>query len=258
MLRRKSAAPELAKKFPIEEAIRVVPIHHLPLERTIEARLTYRGGVLIHSAKVFTVFWGQSWADAANAKALVAAMNKFFGDILVSPLIDQLSEYDVSGQTIGHGKLIGSKVITTNAPSRSISDSAIQKALKNWIVSKTVPPNDSNTIYFIFLEPGIVSVMGGSRSCQSYCGYHNHAGNIYYAIMPYPGCAGCLGGLATMDALTGTSSHELCEAITDPVPGTGWYDDTHGEIGDICAWQFKQVAGYTVQLEWSNQRNQCV
>src|SRR5207302_9519594 len=33
-----------------------------------------------------------------------------------------------------------------------------------------------------------------------------------------------------------TTSHELCEAITDPVPGEGWYDDTNGEIGDICAW----------------------
>ena len=28
-----------------------------------------------------------------------------------------------------------------------------------------------------------------------------------------------------------TSSHELCEAITDPVPGERWYDQTHGEIG---------------------------
>jgi hypothetical protein len=76
--------------------------------------------------------------------------------------------------------------------------------------------------------------------------------------MPYPGCSGCLGGLTVLNALTATSSHELCEAITDPVPGTGWYDDTQGEIGDICAWQFKQVDGYTVQLEWSNKQNQCV
>jgi hypothetical protein len=62
--------------------------------------------------------------------------------------------------------------------------------------------------------------------------------------------------------ITGTlrdaSSHELCEAITDPIPGQGWYDDTNGEIGDICAWQTKKVGDYTVQLEWSNQANQCL
>ena len=51
---------------------------------------------------------------------------------------------------------------------------------------------------------------------------------------------------------------KLCEAITDAVPGSGWYDDTNGEIGDICAWNFKQVSGYTVQLEWSNKQGACV
>ncbi|MBU6403020.1 MAG: hypothetical protein KGS61_22080 [Verrucomicrobia bacterium] len=99
---------------------------------------------------------------------------------------------------------------------------------------------------------------GASRSCQSYCGYHNHAGSLYYAVMPYPSCDGCLGGMAVFDALTCTSSHELCEAINDPVPGSGWYDDTHGEIGDISAWNFTHVAGYNVQLEWSNQQGKCV
>jgi hypothetical protein len=42
---------------------------------------------------------------------------------------------------------------------------------------------------------------------------------------------------------------ERVSGITDPIPGAGWYDDTNGEIGDICAWKFKTVAGYTVQLE---------
>jgi hypothetical protein len=42
------------------------------------------------------------------------------------------------------------------------------------------------------------------------------------------------------------------------VPGAGWYDQINGEIGDICAWHFKKVAGYTVQLEWSNAQNKCV
>ncbi len=61
-----------------------------------------------------------------------------------------------------------------------------------------------------------------------------------------------------LTALTSTSSHELCEAIADAVAGTGWYDDSNGEIGDICAWKTKTVAGYTVQQEWSNRANACV
>jgi hypothetical protein len=254
----KSGRRKLPKKFPAHETIRVVPLHHPQFQRAVTAKLTYRGGALIEAAKVFTIFWGQSWADDADAKALAAAVNQFFSDILVSSLIDQLSEYNSSGKTIGHGSSIGSAVVTADAPINSVTDSKIQTALQNWISNGTAPLNDKDTIYFVYLEQGIVSVMGGSRSCQSYCGYHNNVNSIYYAVMPYPGCSGCLGGLAVLDALTGTSSHELCEAITDPVPGTGWYDDTQGEIGDICAWQFKQVDGYTVQLEWSNEQNKCV
>src|SRR5215831_6154509 len=81
---------------------------------------------------------------------------------------------------------------------------------------------------------------------------------IFYAVMPYPDCHGCTGSLVAFDALTSTSSHELCEAITDPIPGQGWYDQNNGEIGDICAWQTRQLGNYTVQLEWSNQANSCV
>jgi hypothetical protein len=66
------------------------------------------------------------------------------------------------------------------------------------------------------------------------------------------------GSFAQLDALTSTTSHELCEAITDPIPGEGWYDDANGEIGDICAWKTKKLGNYTVQLEWSNRGDKCL
>jgi hypothetical protein len=254
----KSARQRMEQKFPAHEPIRVVPLSQLPVQQAVAANLTYRGGALIEAAKVFAIYWGQTWSTDVDARDLSAAMNQCFTDILDSSLMDQLSEYNVPGKTIGHGSFIGSQVIFADAPSRSVTDSRIQTTLQNWISTGTVPQNDKDTIYFVFLEKGVVSVMGGSRSCQSYCGYHNNVDGIYYAVMPYPGCDGCLGALAVLEALTATSSHELCEAITDPVPGTGWYDDSQGEIGDICAWQFKQIDGYTVQLEWSNEQNRCI
>ncbi|HLH55796.1 MAG TPA: hypothetical protein VKY92_19500 [Verrucomicrobiae bacterium] len=282
-MKKASAVRSGGTNFLPGEYIRVVPLHHpkpsiaigdlakarkswdsqdlfdgKPHAAPAGAHLTYNGGALIQNAQVFTVFWGTLWGSTPSSQQMIADINKFFTDILVSPLIDQLAEYDVAGQAIGHGSLIGTKVISANAPKGSITDSAIQAQLKKWIKSKVVPAANSNTLYFIYLDPGVVSIMGGSKSCQNYCGYHNNAGRIYYAVMPYPTCSGCLGGMQAFDALTGTSSHELCEAITDPVPGSGWYDQTNGEIGDICAWNFKKVAGYTVQLEWSNNQDKCV
>jgi hypothetical protein len=221
-------------------------------------RLVYQNGPLMTNVEVFTIFWGTKWGISKTSIKMMADLNKFFTAILVSPAIDQLGEYNVPGQIIGHGSFTGTKVISANAPVGSITDSAIQKQLRKWIAAKTLPKNNKNTLYFIYLDPGIVSVMGGSQSCKSYCGYHNNIGKVYYAVMPYPTCDGCLGGMKAFDALTGTSSHELCEAITDPVPGAGWYDDKNGEIGDICAWNFKQVASYRVQLEWSNKNSKCV
>ena len=260
-MRKRAGVSAKNNKFAPGEYIRVVPLHYPKpdVERPVAgAKLTYRNGPLITNAEVFTIFWGKLWGSTPQSTDLMGRLNKFFSDILVSPVIDQLAEYNIAGQAIGHGTLIGNEVISACAPVRSVTDSAVRARLKQWITARTVPKNNKNTLYFIYLDPGVVSIMGGSRSCQSYCGYHNNVGKIYYAVMPYPICSGCLGGLQTFDAMTGSSSHELCEAITDAVPGSGWYDDTDGEIGDICTWNFKTVAGYTVQLEWSNQQDKCV
>ena len=81
---------------------------------------------------------------------------------------------------------------------------------------------------------------------------------MFYAVLPSPDCRGCSGDRPALEALTITASHELAEAITDPVPGTGWYDDAVGEIGDICAWRTKTVGDYVVQTEWSNAARSCI
>jgi hypothetical protein len=252
------------------DAIRVVPLHlpdtlHQPTPEVAAAvpavppQLTYRGGPLITAVEVFTIFWGAAWQQAPQSAA-TAQINQFFDFILTSPLIDQLGEYSVPGQKIGHGKRTGSITITTPTLKHSMSDTAIQHMLQQEISSNSAVPHPTpNTLYFVYLPPGVRVVQGGSASCQAFCGYHNDiSGQIFYAAMPYPGCAGCTGGLSVIDALTSTSSHELCEAITDAIPGRGWYDDTNGEIGDICAWKTKKIGSFRVQLEWSYMANLCV
>jgi len=277
-MKKSTKAKSKTKTFEPGEHIRVVPLYHpkpvvaigkrepegsdlfdgKPHPAPASAKLTYRGGALLTNVAVFVIFWGKLWGKSKNSLKIMNSLKQFFAAIVVSPAIDQLAEYSVAGKTIGHCSLIGAKTISTNAPVGSVTDSTIRKQLKKWIKVKTVPKPSKNTLYFIYLDPKVISIMGGSRSCQSYCGYHDNIGTVYYAVMPYPTCSGCLGGRKAFDALTGTSTHELCEAITDAAPGEGWYDDNNGEIGDICAWNFKQVAGYNVQLEWSNQANKCI
>ncbi|MEO8922139.1 MAG: hypothetical protein ABI330_04835 [Caldimonas sp.] len=225
----------------------------------VPPNLTYRNGPLLTNVEVFTIFWGAAWQLTANA-ALLAKVNQFFDFILNSPLIDQLAEYSVPGKTIGHGHHTGTLTITTPALGSSVTDSAIRHTLQHLISSGAqVPQPGPNTLYFVYLPPGVKVIQGGSASCTGFCGYHSDiSGQIFYAAMPYPGCKGCTGSLSTLAALTSTSSHELCEAITDAIPGQGWYDSHNGEIGDICAWKTKKVGAYTVQLEWSNRAKKCV
>jgi hypothetical protein len=249
------------------DTIRIVPVHTVddlgaPAHGAAPPpppHLTYRGGPLLSAVQVFTVFWGAAWGSPPESD-MANSLNAFFDFILTSPLLDQLAEYSVQGTPIGHGKRAGTATITTPTLKHSITDTAIQRALKHAISTNPAFPAPSpNTLYFLYLPPGVAVIQGGSRSCQAFCGYHSDiGGSTFYAVMPFPGCAGCTGGLSAIDALTSTSSHELCEAITDTIPGRGWYDDANGEIGDICAWKTKTVGTYTVQLEWSNKANACV
>ena len=126
----------------------------------------------------------------------------------------------------------------------------------------TVPATTANTLYFIFLPPNVVSLAFNSQSCVSggYCGYHSHAGGVYYAVIPYVNCGGCVYPGNFLDTLTEVSSHEFAEAVTDPALNA-WWDPTTGpgdEIGDICNRQTVRLGGYLVQTEWSNAQSACV
>jgi hypothetical protein len=247
--------------FEQSRPIRIVPLHPGVAKAAapqVPAKLTYRNGPLLTSVEVFTIFWGAAW-NTAPESSFVTQVNEFFDFILSSQLLDQLAEYSVANKKIAHGSLIGMLTLTTPAPGKTVDDSEIQNLLQQEISAGTLPASTPNTLYFLFLPPGVTVTQGGSASCQVFCGYHDAINNsIFYAVMPYPNCTGCLGGIAAFDALTSTTSHELCEAITDPIPGQGWYDDNNGEIGDICAWQTRTLGGYAIQLEWSNKANQCV
>src|SRR5947209_7625199 len=243
------------------DPIRIVPLHQVAQQPAAppSPHLTYRNGPLLPSVEVVTVFWGAAWEQSPHS-AEVTRLNQFFDAILVSPLMDVLAEYSIPGTTIGHGTRTGSVTFTSSEPGPTVSDAAIQSLLQeNAVSGGALPAPTSNTLYFVYLPQGTAVTMGNGSSCSTFCGYHDATSSgLFYAVMPYPDCTGCLGGMSIFDSLTVSSSHELCEAITDPIPGTGWYDDANGEIGDICAWQTATIGSFTVQREWSNAQNACV
>lgn len=238
------------------------------------AMLTYRGGPLIAAAKVFAVYWGSAWAStlppSSGPQGVTRdAFNSFLTDVVGGAYMDLLAEYSTGNVTIGRGSLLGSSVVGPD-PASQVADADIQSQITGRFADGTIPPWDSNTLYAVLLPPGVTAqISGGAASCSDFCGYHdaildaNGNPEAYYAVLPYPGCQGCMQAqdgtlLSDFDALTTVAAHELAEAVSDPVPGSGWYDDQQGEIGDICAWQLAALDGYTVQQLWSYQQQACI
>ena len=230
-------------------------------------KLIDHGGPMLGSVEVIPIYWGGAWASGANA-TLATQLDAFFDYILTSPYMDLLNEYSRGSTQIKHGTrhaavhLPGSEPGTATSTGRQVTDAQIQTALQGWIANGTVPATNANTLYFIYLPPNVVSVSFGSKSCVSggYCGYHEHFSGVYYAVIPYVNCSGCVFPGNFLDTLTEVSSHELAEAITDPALNA-WWDPVTGpgdEIGDICNRQTVRLGGYLVQTEWSNAQSACV
>ena len=106
---------------------------------------------------------------------------------------------------ISHGKFLGTTTITQPTPTPNVTDGAIQHILKQEIATNTnIPKPNINTPYFLYLQKGVRVSAFGDSSCNGFCGYHDHipVTQIYYAVMPYPTCDGCIGGLEPKQALT--------------------------------------------------------
>ena len=251
--------------------------------------LNYYGGRVISNVQVAVVFWTSS-VDATTQSQIEG----FYSTVTTSSYMDLLSEYDTVGltsvsdgllgsnQLIGQGTAIGPFTVTPNInTTTTVDDNDIQAELQAQITAGHLPApatdgaGNVNTLYMVYFPLGYTITLQGAFSCQQFCGYHgtyvNNNLSIPYGVMPdlSGSCNGRCGSDPTVfNNLTSVSSHELAESITDtevglvpgniPVRPLAWYDQTYGEIGDICNHQHVTLSGYTVQKEWSNLNNACI
>lgn len=131
---------------------------------------------------------------------------------------------------------------------------------------------DGNTMYMLYLPPGIDIVDDASgqpnTNCQFYGGYHTTYGTKGDAWGVGQHCPLTGTGLTDLQWMTIVGSHEIAEAASDPTPGTGWtpaLPDTvqpwtqspwqtavFGEIGDMCVSTQIIEGSFTYQRIWSN------
>jgi uncharacterized repeat protein (TIGR01451 family) len=274
------------------------------------AHLTYFGGPVISNIHVVVVFWGTHVNTAITGAGGNTSIAQFFTDITQSRYIDLLSEYSTIGingagspvtssnQMIGRGQFDGAFTIAPSlcpgTTACSLTDGQIAAELAAQINASHLPQPVSDaqgnvsSFYMIYFPAGVsISLDAVTHSCVQFCAYHsNTPANFTPKLVPYgvqpdfappSGCAtGCGDNAALFDNVTEVTSHEMSEAITDPLVGSAttltsplaWFDpgpdpaNPLGEIGDICLGQRATVpAGnttYVVQQEFSNLQADCV
>jgi hypothetical protein len=249
--------------------------------------LNYYGGPIIANAKVTQVLYGSGSYIPGVATTGVPSIASFFQQVLNSPYIDWLIEYNTPTQSIGRGQFVGQRSITPD-PTRNgtvITDLQIQAELDAQISANHLPAPDANTIYMINFPSGKTTTFDEGKStftsCVDFCAYHStfqrNGQNVYYGVLPNLTdglCSSGCGRSTVFNNTTMVASHELVEAITDPAVGLtstlgaplAWVapgPSTYSEIGDICNGEPGLLYGsdghtYTVQKEWSNSESSCV
>jgi hypothetical protein len=230
----------------------------------------FEPGPLLTSVEVVPIFWGDMWwpdpSDESTINPLVKQIHDFYDWFLTSPVMDLLSQdYSVGTQIIKPGhRALGNFIITGNDPPSWFQDNDIQIALGTWIAPNNVfgipsPTNgkDTQQLYVVYLPDGVTESytrtdvppldppidLGESCPTGNWFGYHaytttNDGHPYYYSVVAFPCNASmeCYNLRSQIDVLTKVSSHELCDAITDPINPIGWVDLEYneGEIAEIC------------------------
>jgi len=219
----------------------------------IPGQMNDHGGSVVSSAKFLPIFY-----NGATAASLQSGIDAFVNNFSNSdPGMTVITQYSKTGNAISASLGHTADFVDNKAAPRRISDSGVQSYLSGLFTAGSIPVSTS-TIYGVYLPQGTVSTLGSSRSCTSYCGYHSsyvrNGQTILYAVLPYNDCSGCsLNGKTVLDMMTIVTSHEIREAITDPV--NAWWESASGyEADDKCAWHnlYQQTGGAWVQPEYSN------
>jgi hypothetical protein len=248
--------------------------------------IPYNNGRVLANVHIIPVMWG-SGVDSS----MVSDMQTLYSTLASSrSLVNYLAEYNTPTQTFGIGLFERATTITPTHTGTTIYDDGVnanQQEIKDELTAQiqagNLPRWDNNAVYMVHMPPGITVVTAFGTSCaganNGFCGYHdyNPASFGAYAVIADHTVGGCAPtppgthvpscGDQSSHVNEGiTASHELLEAMTDPLPTRGWYGPpgATNEIGDPCRYPAiwdnyrSTIDGVQAQKMWSNSANACV
>ncbi len=233
--------------------------------------LLYNGGPIMPRANTYAIFWLPPTLQDGVTPSFMSAgyrpiIRRFLADYPGHGIDNNNTQYSQGGGTgwiHNAGAFAGAFIDTSPYPASGCSDSfnsttaancltdlQIRHEIKKVIALKAWPVG-LTSMFMVFTSQGEGSCFDSSNTVCSYviyCAYHGHIGTgstaIIYGNMPYADTSVCQlpsepspNGDADGDDAATITSHELTEAITDPLLNA-WYSAQGNEIGDLCAYDY--------------------
>src|SRR5580698_1568810 len=202
----------------------------------------YNGGYVMSHVQLVVVFWGSKVNPVLTSST--TGVGPFFQALTDSQYMDWLDEYYMPNSPaamvndpIGRGTLYGPVTITPANKSTSLTDASIGTVLATQINNNVLPAPGANVLYMVFFPPGYSIESQGAPSCSYWCGDHTSevehvkGRNVPLSMAFIPdmapnGPCGTCGPLTQFQNETVTASHEMTEAITDPL----WNSTSGGSL----------------------------
>jgi hypothetical protein len=230
----------------------------------------YGGGPVLTTPKMYLILWGfKSAGDPNKLKKLLKSYSQNLGGSSYNNIYTQYTGPDGNIQNPS-SQFGGLWEDNKNTIPSSPTDGQVAAESVRGVAHFGY---DANASYVVVTAHNHSTSGFGTE----FCAYHSattSGGNLVsYTNLPYIPDAGANCGASIITApsdetaadegVTIVEGHEYGESITDPNPPTGWYNDSWGEIGDVCAWTNIQndpygSKSYTAQPMFSNASLSCV
>jgi hypothetical protein len=227
--------------------------------------MTYHGGPVQHTQKVFTIFWNPT--VTAFPAGYQTTINQFVQDLNRTSYYAIASQYGDGAGTISTVVSLGGTWLDTvnPLPRTALTFSDLANEVSRAIAAKGWT-SDANSYFQIYTPSGI-----SNGDASNICGLHYGSNPAFGQILfPQPGCfeSSPWPNGQTVDAAINTSAHEIMETVTDPLGDAWYFMNGSGEIGDLCNFMFGGRATdgsnvnlnghkYIVQQQWSNAISGC-
>jgi len=184
----------------------------IPRDAASGAEPTFHGGPVVARPNVKALFLGSAWRDTENKPARQRAADSI-ARLERTPEFSALSRYGLEAKEL---PLSSHDDFLDPVDGKKISDLEIQARLDR-LFQSSMGELEAQSVFVVFLAPGIKSTLGTASSDKEYAAYHNHlhsaAGLIRYVVVPFDADAG---------RWLKSTRQSLIQAMINP-EGNAWY-----------------------------------